>query len=536
MDEFERNEINENPPEETGREQKPEEYIPEDFRAEEYRPAEFRAEEPKAEEQPKERNTDAPTGWTYSANTNQYVAWEGGSGQNSSQWNQAQQQRPEQQPPRREYGTQYGYYGGPQQTNYYSSNGNYQWDFNKYESAEKSAATKAKKSSGKGFRVFLGIIAALLGVCVISISSIELYRWLSGENRIAPIVPETLNPGAQQEQNFPTEIDPPELDLQDIPKENTVSTEGKLSATEVYKLTSPSVVGIVQYQYSYSFEAAGSGSGIILSDDGYIVTNAHVIQGAETVKVVLYNEEEYEAKIIGADTQTDIAVLKIDAHNLVEAEFGDSSQVEIGETVYALGNPGGLSLQSSFTDGMISGLNRVITTDDSVYSMTVLQTSAAINPGNSGGALINEYGQVIGITSAKIISTDYEGIGFAIPTQTAKPIIEEIITNGYVSGRAMLGITGTTIDSVTARYYDVPEGVQIITIEEYGCLYGTDAKVGDIIIGFNGEDITRMEDLQSALAKSSPGDTAELTLYRYSATGMNDMTFTVTVKLAENRG
>ena len=168
--------------------------------------------------------------------------------------------------------------------------------------------------------------------------------------------------------------------------------------------------------------------------------------------------------------------------------------------------------------------------------MTVLQTSAAINPGNSGGALINEYGQVIGITSAKIISTDYEGIGFAIPTQTAKPIIEEIITNGYVSGRAMLGITGTTIDSVTARYYDVPEGVQIITIEEYGCLYGTDAKVGDIIIGFNGEDITRMEDLQSALAKCSPGDTAELTLYRYSATGMNDMTFTVTVKLAENRG
>ena len=337
-------------------------------------------------------------------------------------------------------------------------------------------------------------------------------------------------------ETLPEEITPPEIDLQDIPKENTVSTDGRLSATEVYKMASPSVVGIVQYQYSYSLEAAGSGSGIILSDDGYIVTNAHVIEGAETVKVVLYNEEEYEAKVIGADTQTDIAVLKIEASNLVEAEFGDSSQAEIGETVYALGNPGGLALQSSFTDGMISGLNRVITTDDSIYSMTVLQTSAAINPGNSGGALINEYGQVIGITSSKIISTDYEGIGFAIPTETAKPIIEEIIKNGYVSGRAKLGITGTTIDSVTAKYYDVPEGVQIITIEEDGCLYGTEAKVGDIIIGFNGKDITQMEELQSLLAECSPGDEVEITLYRYSATRMNDMTFTITVKLAENKG
>jgi serine protease Do len=185
---------------------------------------------------------------------------------------------------------------------------------------------------------------------------------------------------------------------------------------------------------------------------------------------------------------------------------------------------------------MISGLNRVITTDDSIYSMTVLQTSAAINPGNSGGALINEYGQVIGITSAKIISTDYEGIGFAIPTQTAKPIIEEIITKGYVSGRAKLGITGTTVDSVTSRYYNVPEGVQIITIEPDGCLYGTEAKVGDIIIGFKGEEITGMEDLQAMLAKSTPGEEVEIVLYRYSATGMNDKTFTVKVKLAENRG
>ncbi len=510
MDEFERNEMNENPAEEV-------------------------MEEPKAPESA-ERNTNAPSGWTYSANTNQYVSWDGNSDPNSAQWNPGYQQpKTEQQPPRKEYGTQYGYYGTRPQTNYYSNNGgNYQWDFNKYESVEQGRTQNQKKSSGKGLKVFLGIIAALVGICVISLSSVGIYKMLSGENGFFPVEQEpegTIGFIGDEEKN-----ELPKLDLQDIPEDSTVSTDGKLSATEVYKMASPSVVGIVQYQYSYSFEPAGSGSGIILSEDGYIVTNAHVIDGAEMVKVVLYNEEEYEAVIVGSDKQTDIAVLKIEANNLVEAEFGDSSQVEIGETVYALGNPGGLSLQSSFTDGMISGLNRVITTDDSIYSMTVLQTSAAINPGNSGGALINEYGQVIGITSSKIVSTDYEGIGFAIPTEQAKPIIEEIINNGYVSGRARLGITGTTIDSVTAKYYDVPEGVQIITIEEDGSLFGTEAKVGDIIIAYNGEDVTRMEDLQGFLAESKPGDEVELTLYRYSATRMNDRTFTVTIKLAENKG
>ncbi len=513
MDEFEKNEINQNPSE---------------------APAEEQAEEQKTSAG--ERNTNAPSGWTYSANTNQYVSWDGSSDENNTQWNPGYQQKTEQQPPRKEYGTQYGYYGGPKQTNYYSNNGNYQWDFNRYESAESVQSNKPKNSKGKGFRVFLGIIGIILCVCLISLASIGVYRMISGENGISSVVPETLLPSADEDESIVPEAETPDISLQDIPKEDTVSTDGKLSATEIYKKASPSVVGVVQYQHSYSFEATGSGSGIILSDDGYIVTNAHVISGAETVKVVLYNEEEYEAKVIGSDSQTDIAVLKIEADNLVEAQFGDSSQIEIGETVYALGNPGGLSLQSSFTDGMISGLNRVITTSDSVYSMTVLQTSAAINPGNSGGALINEYGQVIGITSAKIISTDYEGIGFAIPTEHAKPIIEEIISNGYVSGRAKIGITGTTIDSVTARYYDVPEGVQIITIEEGSSLENTEAKVGDIIIGFKGKDIKDMEELQKILAECSPSEEVDVTIYRYSATRMNDKTFTVTIKLGENKG
>ena len=505
MDELEKNEMNENPTEEVNETPKPEETF--------------------------ERNTNAPSGWTYSANTNQYVSWDGSSDSNDAQWNPGQQQKTEQQPPRREYGTQYGYYGAPQQTNYYSTNGNYQWDFNKYESAEQDFAPK-KKSSGKGFKVFAGIIAAVFAVCVISLSSIGIYKMISGEEKVS--VPEVLTPSIDEEITVPEDIEIPKLDLQDIPKENTVSTDGKLSATEVYKMTSPSVVGVVRYQYSRSIEPSGSGSGIIISDDGYIVTNAHVIKEAEAVKVVLYNEEEYEADIIGYDSQTDIAVLKIKANNLVEAEFGDSSQVEIGETAYVLGNPGGLSLQSSFTDGIISGLNRVIATNDSGYILNVIQTSAAINPGNSGGALINEYGQVIGITSAKIVTDNYEGIGFAIPTENAKPIIEEIIKNGYVSGRAKLGITGATIDSVTAKYYGVPEGVQILGFSTETSFRGTEAKIGDIITSFNGKDITNMDDLHTILTKYSPGDEVEIVLYRYSASGVNDKTITVTVKLIEN--
>ena len=510
MDEFERNEINENPSEE--------------------------AKESPKEEEFSERNTNAPSGWTYSANTNQYVSWDGSSDDNSTQWNPGNS-RAEQQPPRKEYGTQYGYYGGPQQTNYYSSNGNYQWDFNKYESADTSSRPKEKKSSKKGLRVFLGIIGTLFAVCIISLSSIGIYRMVTGENRIS--TPEFLEPSNVPSDNegfapVIPEGEVPDITLQDIPKENTVSTEGKLSATEVYKMASPSVVGIVQYQYSKSKSAAGSGSGIILSDDGYIVTNAHVINDAEAVKVVLYNEEEYNAVIVGFDPQTDIAVLKISAQNLVEAEFGDSSQIEIGETVYALGNPGGLALQSSFTDGMISGLNRLITTNG-IYTRNVIQTSAAINPGNSGGALLNEYGQVIGITNSKIVTDNYEGIGFAIPTEIAIPIIEEIIQNGYVSGRARLGITGLTVDLLTSVYDNIPQGVRIATIDPVSCFTGTDVRVGDIIIAFDGKEIVQMEDLKNLLPDYSPGDEVEIVLYRSSENKGEGETFSVTVKLVENK-
>lgn len=472
-----------------------------------------------------ERNTDAPSGWSYSANTNRYKTYYEESSKEQTGGNCGSG---------RGFGGQTNYYSNSG-ANPYGNNSGYQWDFNRYEGAA-AQKPKKKKSSGKGFRVFLGIIGALLGCCLIALAAFGIVNLVGGLDK-----KQISNQGSsysQSGQNDEVKNQTPPLSLEGKPDsdEEVISTDGKLSGTEIFKQISPSIVGIVQYQYSQSFEPTGEGSGIIISSDGYILTNAHVVSGAEAVKVVLYNEEEYEAKIIGSDDQTDIAVLKIEESNLSAAELGDSDDIEVGEIVYAIGNPGGLALQSSFTDGIVSGLNRVITTQDSSYAMTVIQTNAAINPGNSGGALVNEYGQVIGITSSKLVSTDYEGIGFAIPTATALPIVEEIIQNGYVSGRAMLGISGKSIDSIEARYYGVPLGVQIVSINEDGAFSGTEAAVGDIITAFGEKDISSMEDLQSCLAESAPGDRVEITLYRYSATKNNSKTFTVTVQLIENKG
>lgn len=527
-----------------------------------------------AEEQ---RNTRPPSGWTYSANTNQYVAWDGSNEKDpGGPWQpgsaagagpvgnpggnrppQDPQQAGPQTPPRPQYGTQYGYYNtapGPQQPRrnqyqatgpYTQPNDSYQWDFAKYESADQASAGKKKSKSGKGFKVFLGLVAGVLSICVIAMASFGVYELigndflgldsiLSGEDESGA---ENTPSSVQSSEESQASDDAPSISLAEKPEDDsTVSTEGKLSATEVYNKVSPSIVGVVQYQYSTSIEAAGEGSGIIISKDGYILTNAHVVEGSDAIKVVLYNNEEYEAEIIGTDTRTDIAVLKIDEDNLTPVELGDSTEVEVGETVYAIGNPGGLTLQSSFTDGIISGVNRVITTSESSYSMTVLQTNAAINPGNSGGALVNEYGQVIGITNSKLISTSYEGIGFAIPTAEALPVMQDLMAYGYVSGRPIIGVTVQTIDSVAAEYYSVPQGAQIITITDDSPLIGTEAAVGDIITKFDDTEITSVEDLQNALTNYAPGDEVTLTLYRYSATGKNDKTFTVNVTLQESHG
>lgn len=302
----------------------------------------------------------------------------------------------------------------------------------------------------------------------------------------------------------------------------------EMSVPDIVKKVKPSVVGIssefvIDSGFSYlSGTSIGTGTGIVMSKDGYIITNAHVVVNSEygtkitakKVTVVLSDQSEHEAEIIGADTKTDLAVLKIDPAgiDLVPAEFGNSDELEEGELAVAIGNPLGFELYGSTTCGIISALNRTITTDND--SLSLIQTDAAINPGNSGGPLINSFGQVIGINSNKIVSSQVEGIGFAIPINEAKPIIDDLINKGYVTGRPLIGITGEDINQRTARYYDIPEGIMVRFIEPGSAADEAGAKVGDIIVGIEGTAVKTMDELNKIKDKYAAGDTVTITVYR----------------------
>ncbi|MCM1022689.1 MAG: trypsin-like peptidase domain-containing protein [Prevotella sp.] len=302
----------------------------------------------------------------------------------------------------------------------------------------------------------------------------------------------------------------------------------ELSVPEIVKKAKPSVVGISS---SFGENSAGKGStgstgstgtGIIISPNGYIVTNAHVVQNpsegkripAEKVTVVLSDRSEYPAQIIGADSRTDLAVVKINGGetSFPAAEFGDSRRLAEGELAVAIGNPLGFELYGSTTCGIISALNRTITVDE--YEMTLIQTDAAINPGNSGGPLLNRFGQVVGINSSKIISDYAEGLGFAIPISSAKPVIEDLIKNGYVTGRPRIGISGEDIGEENARYYDLPEGVYVRFIEKNSAADAAGISVGDIIVAAEGETVRTMAELNKIKERFGSGDEMTVTVFR----------------------
>ncbi|MEG1426624.1 MAG: trypsin-like peptidase domain-containing protein [Oscillospiraceae bacterium] len=252
---------------------------------------------------------------------------------------------------------------------------------------------------------------------------------------------------------------------------------GVLSRQEISKKLIPSVVCIQNYQVNdrYGFlgntttgnsevSPAGEGSGIVLTADGYIATNAHVVADATSLKVVMSDGSTYEATIIGSDEITDLAVIKVEATGLTPAEFGSSEDLSVADEVIAIGNPGGMTFNSSVTIGYVSALNREISGGEGGYPMNCIQTDAAINPGNSGGALVNKYGQVVGINSAKIVESGYEGLGFAIPSETAQPIISDLKNYGYVKDRAILGISGQYIDEMTAQFYGLTPGMFVAEV------------------------------------------------------------------------
>lgn len=283
--------------------------------------------------------------------------------------------------------------------------------------------------------------------------------------------------------------------------------------SDVVQKVRPSVVGVITESFQ-TYSTSSTGSGIILSEDGYIVTNNHVVEGGDSIAVTLDDGETYAAKLVGTDAKSDIAVLKIDAQNLPAAQFGDSSQVEVGEAAIAIGNP--LGLNGTVTAGIISAVDREIQVGSS--NMVLLQTDASINPGNSGGALLNEYGQVIGVNSAKISSEDSEGLGFAIPSNTVGPIVEELIDKGYVSGRPLTGISGRNVSALAAAFYNIPQGILVDQVAPESDAATKGLTAGDVIIGVDDIRVENISDACTLRDEHKAGDTMKLTFYRQGST------------------
>ena len=302
-----------------------------------------------------------------------------------------------------------------------------------------------------------------------------------------------------------------------------VDGKTEMSDAEVYAATVNSTVSINSTSttnfYGHQVQSASAGSGFILTADGYIVTNHHVIDGASTVKVTLYNGDTYDAAIIGSDEDYDIAVLKIDASGLQPVTVGDSDKLNVGDHVLAIGNPLG-ELTFSMSGGMVSCVNRAINVSGTPFNM--IQTDASINPGNSGGPLLNSYGEVVGIVSAKYSSDSseesVEGLGFAIPINDVMSMIEDIMTNGYVTDKPYLGVTAGTMNAQMAQQTGLTEGVYIYSVEEGGAAAKAGIQVGDVITKVGDTTITSMEDLTAAKKPYSAGDTTEFTIYRQGKT------------------
>lgn len=311
------------------------------------------------------------------------------------------------------------------------------------------------------------------------------------------------------------------MKLESNPKD--AKTNNSYTAAKASEKVSDSVVGILCYSddvpdQADTTTASSQGSGIIFSQDGYVITNAHVIGNSKTayaIRVVTSDGKVYKAGVVGYDSRTDIAVLKMDdAKGLTPATFGDSSQLEVGQDIIVVGNPGGLDYQNTTTKGVISALDRKLSTS----SLTkYIQTDAAINPGNSGGPLVNYYGQVVGITTSKIVSETYEGMGFAIPSQTVKNIVDTLVKNGYVEGRVKIGISGIAVTSDQASNYNIPQGIYVQSIVSGGPCDGTSLKEGDIITEVDGETITSFADVYAILETHKPGDKIKVKYYSSSS-------------------
>jgi serine protease Do len=388
---------------------------------------------------------------------------------------------------------------------------------NPYESELPPMPPVSKKKPAKGLVIAAVIVAVVMVICSVGILTFPYLNldWITPAQSFAE-TEETV-------QNKTQATGRAEGEVYNVPEMNTAPKDGnELSLVEVNKKVKDSVVAILIGKGETEF----SGSGFVISEDGYILTNSHVIEGAAAIEVVLSDgTSKYSAKVVGSDSATDIAVLKVEATGLKPVELGDSNALEVGETVAAIGNPYGIELAGTFTNGIVSALNRKLEMNGTY--MNLIQTNASINPGNSGGPLVNAYGQVVGITSSKLVATGYEGIGFAIPINHVVEITEELVTYGYIKTRAYIGVRGTDVTANDSSMRNLPQGVLVVEIEPDCDASKKGLKPNDIIVAFNGEKIQSMAELNEKKDAFHPGDTATMTYWR------NGKETTITIRLGE---
>lgn len=382
-----------------------------------------------------------------------------------------------------------------------------------------------KKKSGKGKLVAGIICGAVAGSMLSTTLVLSLFQVSPNNNTV------TIYESGVKKTSAETTL------VSSVVTDNTQ----ELTIPEIAQRVGPAVVGIsctVTYTTSYGFfsgtqQGTSSGSGIVISDSGHIVTNYHVIEDAQDITVKFNDGEECAATLVGGDEETDIAVLKIDpVDNMCVATLGDSDLVEVGDLAVAIGNPLGDELFGTVTSGIISGKNRTVEVDG--REMTLLQTDAAINPGNSGGALINKYGEIIGINSVKIASsysgTTSEGLGFAIPINEVKSIVSDLITYGYVKGRPLIGVTVQQITTEIAYYNNLPvdHGLYVMGVTEGAAADLAGIQRGDIILAIDGTQVKTSSELNEIRDQHSAGDVVELEIDR------NGQRMTVPVTLTED--
>lgn len=398
-------------------------------------------------------------------------------------------------------------------------NRNYpEWDDNTYY----TGPTEPPKNRGALVALLLIFIIFLCGiVTVLGVLNIRLFQKLNREEpsqelAISFTTEETLP--ETQAATTPTASQPSGLagctmDLQAAPKGvDTVPEGGGLSLQEIYAKNIPSVVSIS----CLSSRGTASGTGVVLSADGYLVTNYHVISGAQEITVLLTDDRTFTAQSVGYDAVSDLAVLHIDAQNLTAAKFGNSETLRVGDTVVAIGDPLGVEFRGTYTNGIVSAINRDVEVNG--RTMTLIQTNAALNSGNSGGPLINCYGQVIGINTVKIgafaDTAGVEGLGFAIPSTQVKEIVDQIIAQGYVSGRPTLGISGEALSKFYQHYYRMPAGLYITQVDGGSDAAQKGVQVGDMLLYLGDTRITSLDDLKAAVYDCQVGQQVEVILYR----------------------